>query len=127
MLGQNWRPYQPSYFPTPPFPEFISGHSTFSAASAEALRRFTGSDRFGASATIAAGSSKVEPGLVPAKDVTLSWPTFSAAADEAGLSRRYGGIHVVHRDLQGALNRRRNGAPTFKKAARCGAATSRAS
>jgi hypothetical protein len=118
MLGQSWRPYQPASFPTPPFPEFISGHSTFSAASAEALRRFTGSDRFGASATIAAGSSKVEPGLVPAKDVTLSWPTFSAAADEAGLSRRYGGIHFVHGDLQGRLIGRLIGAQTFRKAER---------
>jgi hypothetical protein len=31
MDGRDWIPYQPSSFPTPPFPEFISGHSTFSA------------------------------------------------------------------------------------------------
>jgi hypothetical protein len=29
----------------------------------------------------------------------LTWPTFSAAADEAGLSRRYGGIHFEQGDL----------------------------
>jgi hypothetical protein len=116
MLGQNWRPYQPTTFPTPPFPEFISGHSTFSAASAEVLRRFTGSDRFGATVTIKAGSSTIEPGLVPAKDVTLSWKTFSDAADEAGLSRRYGGIHFTHGDLQGRLIGRMIGAQTWRKA-----------
>jgi hypothetical protein len=37
----------------------------------------------------------------PAKDVTLSWPTFSEAADEAGWSRRYGGIHFQSGDLHG--------------------------
>src|SRR2546422_6498911 len=38
---------------------------------------------------------------VPAADVTLSWATFSDAADQAGISRRYGGIHFVKGDLQG--------------------------
>ena len=101
MDGANWKPYQPTWFPTPPFGEYTSGHSTFSAAAAEILKRFTGSDAFGASATVAAGSSNVEPGIVPAADVTLSWPTFSDAAAEAGLSRRYGGIHFERADLDG--------------------------
>jgi uncharacterized protein DUF6851/vanadium-dependent haloperoxidase-like protein len=97
--GASWFPYQPMTFPTPPFPEYSSGHSNFSAAGAEILKRFTGSDRFGGSATVLAGNSKVEPGLVPTRDVTLSWATFSAAADQAGLSRRYGGIHFEQGDL----------------------------
>src|SRR5438477_13209562 len=41
MDGGNWIPYQPSTFPTPPFPEYFSGQSTFSAAGAEILRRWT--------------------------------------------------------------------------------------
>ncbi len=97
--GANWKPYQPLTFPTPPFAEYTSGHSTFSRAAAVVLRNFTGSDRFGYSATIAAGSSPVEPGLVPAQDLTLSWNTFREAADEAGMSRRYGGIHFEDGDL----------------------------
>lgn len=103
--GATWLPYQPSSFPTPPFPEYSSGHSNFSAAGAEILRRFTGSDSFGAAATIAAGSSRIEPGTVPAREVTLSWATFGEAADQAGLSRRYGGIHFE----QGDLDARRSG------------------
>jgi hypothetical protein len=99
--GGAWLPYQPTFFPTPPFPEYSSGHSNFSAAAAEILRQFTGRDVFGGNATVAAGSSHVEPGSVPAADVTLSWPTFSAAADEAGMSRRYGGIHFEWGDLDG--------------------------
>jgi hypothetical protein len=116
IRGEDWQPYQPTSFPTPPFPEYTSGHSTFSAASAEVLRRFTKSDVFGDSVTVRAGSSKVEPGLAPAKDVVLHWPTFSAAADEAGLSRRYGGIHFVPGDLLGRSIGTSIGADAFNKA-----------
>jgi hypothetical protein len=91
--GETWLPYQLPSFVTPPFYEYVSGHSTLSAAAAEVLRRFTGSDRFGHQATIPVGWSKAEPGTVPAKPVVLSWATFTDAADEAGISRRYGCIH----------------------------------
>src|SRR5438445_9163353 len=101
IAGEDWFPYQPTTFPTPPFPEYSSGHSTFSAAGAEILRLFTKSDRFGASVTLPAGSSRTEPGVVPAHDLTLSWATFSQAADQAGISRRYGGIHFEQGDLDG--------------------------
>jgi hypothetical protein len=101
MDGRFWIPYQPATIPTPPFPEYISGHSTFSAAGATILRLFTGSDHFGAFVTFAPGSSTIEPGLTPAHPVTLSWDTFTDAANEAGLSRRYGGIHFRSADLVG--------------------------
>lgn len=97
--GATWIPYQPTTFPTPPFPEYSSGHSNFSAAGAEILKLFTGSDRFGDSVTFPAGSSKIESGAVPTNDLTLSWATFSDAADQAGISRRYGGIHFEQGDL----------------------------
>ncbi|HEV2013642.1 MAG TPA: vanadium-dependent haloperoxidase [Candidatus Dormibacteraeota bacterium] len=99
IKGEDWFPYQASTFPTPPFPEYSSGHSTFSAAGAEILRLYTGREKFGASVTFPAGSSKFEPGKVPARDVTLRWATFSEAAHQAGLSRRYGGIHFEQGDL----------------------------
>jgi len=99
--GERWLPYQPSTFPTPPFAEYSSGHSNFSAAGAEILKRFTGSDRFGGSVTFQAGSSRIEPGLTPAEDLTLPWATFSDAADQAGISRRYGGIHFEQGELDG--------------------------
>jgi membrane-associated phospholipid phosphatase len=101
--GSQWLPYQPSTFPTPPFAEFISGHSAFSAAGATILRLWTGSDRLGDSVTFLSGSSSIEPGITPAAPVTLVWPTFTAAANEAGISRRYGGIHFKTGDLVGRL------------------------
>jgi hypothetical protein len=99
IAGEDWFPYQPTSFPTPPFAEYSSGHSNFSAAGAEILRLFTGSDRFGGSVTVPRGSSWVEPGLVPARDVMLTWATFSDTAAQAGISRRYGGIHFIQGDL----------------------------
>ncbi|GAC1380152.1 MAG: vanadium-dependent haloperoxidase [Acidimicrobiales bacterium] len=114
--GAIWRPYQASTVVTPPFQEFTSGHSTFSAAAAQVLFRFTGSDAFGETVTFAQGSSAFEAGVVPAAPVTLAWPTFSAAADEAGLSRRYGGIHFATADLAGRAMGRPIGDLAFDKA-----------
>jgi hypothetical protein len=105
--GSDWLPYQPGTFPTPPFPEYASGHSNFSAAGAEILRMATGSDRFGASITLPAGSSTVEPGTVPAHKLALRWSTFTDAANQAGLSRRYGGIHFEQGDLDARVTGRR--------------------
>lgn len=80
-------------------PEFTSGHSAFSMAAATVLKLFTGSDRFGffyAQET----PLKADPG-VPVTDVVLHWPTFTAAAREAGESRLYGGIHFYEGNVVG--------------------------
>jgi Domain of unknown function (DUF6851)/VCPO second helical-bundle domain len=104
--GSQWLPYQSPNVVNPPFPEYVSGHSTFSGAAREVLLGFTGSDAFGATVTINAGTSLFEPRTdtqvgTPETDVTLSWPTLKAAADDAGLSRRNGGIHFYSGDLHG--------------------------
>ena len=67
---------------TPPFPEFPSGHSTQSAAAATVLTAILG-DNFAFD-----DNTDEEDGLVP-----RSFPSFWAAANEAGISRLYGGIH----------------------------------
>lgn len=112
--GQDWQPYQAPTVVTPPFPAFISGHSTYSAAAAEVLKNFTGSDDFGYSYTKLAGTYGIEKG--PAEDVTLSWQTFSEAADEAGMSRLYGGIHFMDDNLIGLDLGRKVGAQAWAKA-----------
>jgi hypothetical protein len=101
VLGQNWLPYQPLNVVTPGFPEYVSGHSTFSAAGRAVINKFFGTDNFNAKVTIPAGSSKIEPGVTPAKPVVLTWKTLDAMADQAGMSRRYGGIHFQTGDEQG--------------------------
>lgn len=102
ILADHFLTYQtPGSDPSPPFAEYTSGHSSFSAAGAEILQRFTGSDDFGAEVAFELGQSRFEPGAVPASNLSLSWDSFTEAADEAGLSRIYGGIHFDDGDVQG--------------------------
>jgi hypothetical protein len=103
IKGEDWIPYRPPTDPAPPFGEYASGHSTFSMAAAEVLTGFTGRGNFELTVTIAAGSSRVEPRTathpgVPAKPITLKWTNFRYAAEQAGLSRQYGGVHFEHGD-----------------------------
>ena len=92
----DWLPYQRDTFVTPAFPGYVSGHSTFSRAAAEVLTRITGDAFFpgGIGEFVALQNEflNFEPG--PSSDVRLQWGTYYDAADQAGLSRLYGGIHV---------------------------------
>jgi len=102
ILATEWVPYQQPTFVTPAFAGYVSGHSTFSRAAAEVLTSITGSEYFpgGLSEwTIPAGSLEFEGG--PAQDVRLQWATYNDAADQAGISRLYGGIHVRVDDFAG--------------------------
>jgi PAP2 superfamily len=74
----NWT----SFLVTPPFPDYVSGHSTFSGAAATVLARFYGTDDL----PFTTGSDFL-PG------VYRSFPTCLDAAGEAAVSRLYGGIH----------------------------------
>jgi hypothetical protein len=98
MSGEEWHPYSPSSFVTPPFPGYVSGHSTVSAACAEILRFFTGSDRFEESVVVKAGAL-TEPGFE--HEVTLAFPTFTSTAEAAGISRLYGGYHIQSDNVEG--------------------------
>lgn len=124
--GSTFFPFQRPSNTTPPFQEYVSGHSVFSASAATILRFYTSHDTYGGSVTIPAGNSRVEAlgerpadaayPMVPATDVMLSWPTFSAAADQAGMSRRYGGIHFEEGDLNSRTLGRRIGKEVWQKA-----------
>ena len=98
----EWIPYQLPTFVTPAFPGYVSGHSTFSRAAAEVMTRMTGSPYFPGglgSTTREAGSLEFEDG--PTTDITLQWATFYDAADQAGQSRLWGGIHIGADDVNG--------------------------
>jgi hypothetical protein len=102
ILATEWVPYQRPTFVTPSFSGFVSGHSAFSRSAAEVLTAMTGSEFFpgGLSEwTIAAGSLDVEAG--PTQDVTLQWASYYDAADQAGVSRLFGGIHIAADDFGG--------------------------
>jgi hypothetical protein len=102
ILAVDWVPYFPPTFVTPAFQGYVSGHSTFSRASAEVLAAFTGSEYFPGGLgqeTVAAGSLKNEAG--PSQDVTFQWATYFDASDGAGQARLFGGIHIAADDFTG--------------------------
>jgi len=82
----NWTPL----LNTPPFPEYTSGHSTFSAAAARVLADFCGTDHV----TFTVGSDTLPT-------VFRTYHSFAETADEIGWSRIYGGIHFLSADLDG--------------------------
>jgi hypothetical protein len=119
ILGTRWVPYQRPTFVTPAFPGYVSGHSTFSRAAAEVLTAYTGSAYFPGGLfgrTFPAGSLGFELG--PSRPVTLEWATYYDAADQAGISRLYGGIHIAADDFGGRRLGARIGKSAFALAER---------
>ena len=82
------------------FPGYFSGHSTFSRSAAEILAAFTGSPFF-------PGGLGIHTNYVlgfeqgPSVPITLQWATYYDAADQAGISRIWGGIHPPIDNLAG--------------------------
>jgi PAP2 superfamily len=121
LPAEEWHPYSPLTFVTPPFPGYVSGHSTVSAACAKALELFTGSDYFGEverrkagelteadidCATMMGRNGKAYDKPVKC-DVELPLPTFTATAEMAGISRVMGGYHIQADNVEGlALGRK---------------------
>lgn len=105
IRGVDWFPYQRRTFVSPAFPGYISGHSTFSRAAAEVLVAMTGSEFFpgGLGGFTAEGGEFLEFEYGPSVTVDLQWATYYDAADEAGVSRRWGGIHPEIDDLPGRV------------------------
>lgn len=100
LLDPSWQPY----IQTPPFPSYVSGHSVISAASAEVMTRHFG-DNFAYR-----DSSEREFGIPD-----RSFKSFRHAADEASLSRLYGGIHLRSDLDQGNIMGRKLGEFIVKK------------
>jgi hypothetical protein len=90
--GDAWSTYQRATFVTPAFPGYFSGHSTFSRSAAEILAAMTGSPYFpGGLGVYSNYVLGFEHG--PSVPLTLQWATYYDAADQAGISRIWGGIH----------------------------------
>ena len=100
--ADTWIPYQRTNFVTPAFPGYFSGHSTFSRSAAEVLSAITGTNFFpGGMGTYTFSSLGFENG--PSVPVQLQWATYYDAADQAGLSRIWGGIHPPVDDFAGRI------------------------
>ena len=103
VRGIEWQPYQRRTFVSPAFPGFISGHSTFSRAAAEAMTRLTGSELFpgGLHEFVGRENAYLVFERGPSTDVHLQWASYYDAADQAGQSRIWGSIHISPDDFVG--------------------------
>ena len=99
MDGKQWRPYSPETFLCPPFPSYVSGHSTISGGCGEALKIWTGSDEFGSDAQLVAGAMTEPDNL--GDTIKLEFPTFTETAEMAGISRVLGGYHIQADNVAG--------------------------
>lgn len=99
MKGSEWRPYSPDNFLCPPFPSYVSGHSTISGGCAEALRLFTGDDKFGTEVKLIPGALTETENL--GEEVVLKFPTFTETGEMAGISRVMGGYHIQADNIEG--------------------------
>jgi len=99
----EWIPYQARTFVTPAFPGYVSGHSTFSRASARVLHRLTGSKFFpgGMAEFVVPAREFLNFENGPSREVRLQWATYYDASDQAGQSRIWGGIHIQPDDYHG--------------------------
>ena len=104
ILAENWVPYQSDNFVTPAFAAYVSGHSTFSRAAAEIMALFTGSEYFpGGLGEMTFDTDFLDFEIGPTEQFTLQWASYFDAADEAGISRLWGGIHVPADDFAGRI------------------------
>lgn len=88
---------------TPPFSAYVSGHSTFSGAGAALLSAFLGTDQVNF-------TLKSEASGVPDRTFT----SLTAAGNEAGMSRIYGGIHYIFDHNAGSATGRKIAAEVLK-------------
>ena len=99
-VDETWQPL----LQTPPFPEYTSGHSGISTAAAVVLTQLFGDD------FAFADSTEIEYGL-PVR----SYTSFTQAAEEAAISRLYGGIHYRRAIVQGQVQGKAVGELVVKK------------
>lgn len=118
VLAESWVPYQMKTFVTPAFPGYVSGHSTFSRTAAEVMTLLFGSPFYpgGISEKRFPRDTFLLFERGPTEELALQWATYYDAADQAGQSRIYGGIHIPTDDFAGRRLGARLGLEGFLKA-----------
>ncbi|HYE03437.1 MAG TPA: vanadium-dependent haloperoxidase [Phycisphaerales bacterium] len=103
ILADSWWPYQRPTFVSPPFPGYVSGHSTFSRSGALAMTMLTGSEYFpgGLGEFVCPQNQYLVFEDGPSTEVRLQWARYMDASDQCSLSRIWGGIHPPADDIPG--------------------------
>ncbi|MFW6691087.1 DUF6851 domain-containing protein [Streptomyces sp. MAR4 CNX-425] len=91
MPASQWK----SYLNTADHPEYPSASGSLCATGARIGRRFNGTDEVDITYVFPQGSSEIEPGLTPGRELTLSWDNWTDWTRQCGMSRVWGGVHFV--------------------------------
>lgn len=127
---KKWLPYQERNFVTPPFPDYVSGHSTFSSVGCEILNKIIGENLLDKNLKIEGNKLKILTPIFnnsydetlqltcinvypktstvinnkyPTKMVNLRFNTWTDMSIQAGISRLYGGIHISSSNYPGMI------------------------
>lgn len=124
-----WLPYQKRTFVTPPFPDYVSGHSSFSSSACEVFSRTVGDCMLTQNLEVEGSKLVILSSLFkkyhdkimsltcinvypktsdvvstdPTKMVNLQFNTWNNMAIQAGESRIYGGIHIASSNYPGMI------------------------
>ena len=90
FVQRLWEPGFHTVFPTPPFPEYSSGHSVISGAAVQVMTALLGDT------TEVTDSTQMDVGLPP-----RHFTSFTAALNQVAISRVYGGIHYMKAVIDG--------------------------
>jgi hypothetical protein len=128
VLGQYWLPYQEPNFVTPPFPDFVSGHSTFGCTTAKLFSYMfennliqlkipvfndsitellspvltrSGTQNFAMNNLFLLPDVSGIENDVPISTIIFNWSTWNEMGQSCGISRVYGGIHVQSSNVAG--------------------------
>lgn len=106
ILAENWHPFQPKTFVSPPYAGFVSEHAAFAHAAAEILTLLTGDTYFPGGLgefRVKANGPLLHIEKGPSTEVPLQWATYRDAADQASLSRIWAGTNTPYDDIPARL------------------------
>ena len=89
IRGSEWK----AYLEEADHPEYPSASACFCAAHAQAGRRYLKTDMIDFQSVYPAGTSRIEPGVTPAEDTTVSFHSWTDFSRDCGLSRVWAGVH----------------------------------
>ncbi len=89
LPASEWK----SYLEEADHPEYPSASACFCQAHGQSARLYLGSDELNWTVPIPAGASRIEPGITPAADTALFFPTWTEFVHECGQSRVWAGVH----------------------------------
>jgi len=89
MPASEWK----SYLEEADHPEYPSASACFCQAHGQAARLYLGNDNLNWTVPVLAGTSRIEPGITPAADTNLFFPTWTQFVEDCGQSRVWAGVH----------------------------------